>query len=487
MKKRLAVGAISLLVLGGAAVGWMQLHRGSRPADAQKKPDEDDAQKEAAPRVVTLADEKLASLDIRVQPAERRSMREIHVVPGRIQYDDAHRVDIRAAANGILVKVLVTPGDSVSAGQTLAVVSSPEIGLARTEVHHAHENWELAVKKQDWVAETSQNVSALVEALKHRAPMNEVEKQFREKTLGTARDRLMAAYARYLLAENLSRRAEGVGRDVLPSVTLAERLAERRSSEAALQAALEQAGFDSAEQKRKAEIAAGDALRRLHIAQEERTALLGYAPDTVPEDASAGDVLSRVEIRAPFAGTIEEKRFAQSDRVRPSDAIFVLADTKSLWVAADIREQDWPALALEPGQELPVDSPALPGCKMQARLKRTGRRVSPQTNSVLVVAEIANPNGLLRPGLFVHVAIPIGPSKDVLCTPAAAVVQHEGAKFVFVQTGPNTFRRAEVATGMETDQAVEIKSGLTVGEPVVVEGAMALKAEMLIETLSKED
>ena len=193
----------------------------------------------------------------------------------------------------------------------------------------------------------------------------------------------------------------------------------------------------------------GDALRRLHIAQEQRTALLGYANDTVPEEATAGDVLSRVEIRAPFAGTIEEKHFAPSDRVKPADVIFVLADTKSLWVAADIREQDWLALGLEPGQELSVDTPALPGCTLKARFKRTGRRVSPETNSVSLVAEIANPNGLLRPGLFVRVSIPIGPPKDVLCTPAAAVVQHEGAKFVFVQTGPKTFRRADVTTGLD--------------------------------------
>jgi len=141
----------------------------------------------------------------------------------------------------------------------------------------------------------------------------------------------------------------------------------------------------------------------------------------------------------------------------------------------------------KPGRELSVETPAIPGCKLIARVKRTGRRVSPQTNSVLLVAEIANANGLLRPGLFVHVSIPIGASKDVLCTPAAAVVQHEGARFVFVQTGPKTFRRADVTTGLETDNVVEIVKGLQVGEPVVVQGAMALKSEMLIETLAKED
>jgi membrane fusion protein, heavy metal efflux system len=485
MRIRIAVAAFSLFVLCGAAIAWRHRPDAGRQT-ADRQPARDESQKKAATRVVVLGDKKLAALDIRVEPVERHSMQEIHVVPGRIQYDDAHRVDVRAAANGILVQVRVMPGDRVSAGQVLAVVSSPEIGLARTEVHHAHESLELASKKEEWVNETSKNVAALVESLKNRTPMNELEQQFRDKTLGKSRERLMSAYSRYVLAESLAKSADTLGRNVLPVVTLAERTAERRRTEAALRAACEQAGFDIQREVSLAEIDTGDALRRLRIAEQQRTALLGYARDAVPEEATAGDVLSRVEIRAPFNGTIEEKRFARSDRVRPADIIFVLADTRSLWVDADLREQDWPAMALEPDQELSVDTPAMPGCKLKARVKRAGRRVSPQTNSVSLIAEIANEHGLLRPGLFVRVSIPIGTPKDVLSTPATAVLQHEGAKFVFVQIGPKTFRRADVTTGMETDKVVEIVSGLKGGEPVVVEGAIALKSEMLIATLVKE-
>ena len=380
------------------------------------------------------------------------------MVPGRIQYDDAHRVDVRATANGILVQVRVMPGDRVAAGQVLAVVSSPEIGLARTEVHHAHESLELATKKEEWVNETSKNVAALVEGLKNNTPMNEIERQFRDKTLGKSRERLMSAYSRYLLAESLAKSADTVGRNVLPVVTLAERTAECRRTEAALRAACEQAGFDIQREVTLAEIETGDALRRLRIAEQQRTALLGYARDAVPEEATAGDVLSRVEIQAPFDGTIEDKRFAQSDRVRPSDIIFVLANTRSLWVDADLREQDWPAMTLEPGQELLVETPAMPGCKLKARVQR-GRWASPETNSVSLIAEIENENGLLRPGLFVRVSIPIGAPRDVLSIPASAFMQHEGAKFVFVQIGPRTFRRADVTPAWKPTRAWKSSAG----------------------------
>jgi membrane fusion protein, heavy metal efflux system len=268
---------------------------------------------------------------------------------------------------------------------------------------------------------------------------------------------------------------------------LSERRAERQSAEATLQAACEQSAFDTAQRLRVAEIEAGDALRRLNIAREQLTVLLGYSPDTVSEEAIGGDVLSRVEIRAPFAGTIEERNFAGSERVKTSDTIFVLADTRVLWVAADVREQDWRALSLAPGQEVTVEVPALAGRKLAARVRYVGRQVAAETNSVPLVAQVSNADGLLRPGLFVRVSLPFGTPRPVLSVPADAIVSHEGAKFVFVRTGPGTFRRADVGIGLQAEALVEIVSGIEAGTPVVVHAAAHLKAELLLPTIKKED
>jgi cobalt-zinc-cadmium efflux system membrane fusion protein len=484
MKVKISLAAIALLVLLTAATTlphWLQ-------GFGSAKDVEHDGEAEPAQNgTVTLDEQKLASLELRIEPAEMQPLQAFHVVPGRIRYDDTRHIDIRAAAGGILIQVRVTPGDQVAKDQVLGVVSSPEVGEARAEVHHADENWELAVKKLDWEKTVSANVAALLDGLKSRVPIADLEKRFRRQTLGKSRDVLLSAYSRYVLAEELSRRAHSVGRSVLPETTLAERRAELSSSEAALGAACEQSSFDTARQLRLAEIEVGDTLRRLNIAREQRTTLLGYSPDTVSEEESRGDVLSRVEIRAPFAGTIEERNFAQSERVKTSDTIFVLADTRVLWVAADVREQDWRALALAPGQTVSVEVPALPGRRFDARIRYVGRQVATETNSVPLVAEIANAEGLLRPGLFVRVSLPFGAAKKVLSVPADAVVSHEGTKFVFVRTGPMEFRRADVTTGLATDERVEIASGIEAGAPVVSRGAALLKAELLLPSIKKED
>ena len=484
MKFKIALAAIGLLLLCTAAMSLPQRSPSSTSVPSDSKEHEE---QESESGIVTLGEQQLTTLELRVEPAGLHPLQVFHVVPGRIRYDDVHHVEIRAAATGILIEVRVTPGDHVTKGQVLGVVSSPEIGVARTDVHHGEENWQLAVNKLDWEREISANLAALIDGLQSRVAITDVEKRFRGKTLGKGREVLMSAYSRFLLAEQLSKRAETVGHSVLPETTLAERRAERQSAEAALQAACEQSAFDAAQQLRVAEIEVGDTLRRLNIAREQLTTLLGYSPDTVSEEATRGDVLSRVEIRAPFAGTIEERNFAQSERVKNSDTIFVLADTRVLWVAAEVREQDWRALALAPGREVTVEVPALPGRKLPARIRYLGRQVAAETNSVPLVAEISNDEGLLRPGLFVRVSLPFGTPKPVLSVPADAVVSHEGAKFVFVRTGPTTFRRADVTTRLQTDKLVEIASGIEAGTPVVVRGAANLKAALLLPTIKKED
>ncbi len=116
-----------------------------------------------------------------------------------------------------------------------------------------------------------------------------------------------------------------------------------------------------------------------------------------------------------------------------------------------------------------------------------GRQVAAETNSVPLVAEIANAEGLLRPGLFVRVSLPFGAAKKVLSVPADAIVSHEGAKFVFVCREPSKFQRVDVTTGLQTDERVEIVSGIEAGTPVVVRGASNLKAELLLPIIKKED
>ncbi len=187
-------------------------------------------------------------------------------------------------------------------------------------------------------------------------------------------------------------------------------------------------------------------------------------------------------VLSPIDGTIERKQFAASERVKVGDSLFVLADTRRLWIAADLREQDWDALRLTAGQEVLVESPALGHRTLTARVHFIGREVSPESNAVPLVAEIDNSDGLLRPGMFVRVTISLDQPASVLAVPSAAVVEHERHKFVFIPgSRAGEFVRKDIQAGRDDGQWVEVLSGLEPGAQVVAHGAFVLKSELLLE------
>ena len=162
--------------------------------------------------------------------------------------------------------------------------------------------------------------------------------------------------------------------------------------------------------------------------------------------------------------------------------MFVLADTRQLWIAADLREREWSMLNIAPESELIVESPALPNQKFAAKLYYIGREVSQESNAVPLVATIDNSKGLLRPGLFVRITLANGEHKPRLAVPSSAVVEHDQKKFVFIGESEDTFRRVDVTTGLEQGEMVEITHGLESGMQVVTRGGFILKSELLLES-----
>jgi len=110
-----------------------------------------------------------------------------------------------------------------------------------------------------------------------------------------------------------------------------------------------------------------------------------------------------------------------------------------------------------------------------------GREVQADTNSVPLVATLENSEGLLRPGMFVRVTIPIGETREALSVMSEAVVQHENKSFVFLDQSDGQYKRVDVSTGQISDDWVEITDGLQSGQLVVTNGAFLLKSELLLQ------
>ena len=216
--------------------------------------------------------------------------------------------------------------------------------------------------------------------------------------------------------------------------------------------------------------------RALAVSRERLSVMLGpHGQDTAA--SSGSDFL----LTSPFSARVEELPMVEAARFSEGESIAVLADTRRLWVAAQIHQRDWNSLKVAAGETLTVTIPASPDRHLPAQVRFIGSTVSPTTLALPLVAELDNSELLYHPGMFVWVAVPVAAPRKALSVPVSAVQHQEGRDYVFVEEAPRTFRWTEISRGIETPTWIEVTQGLQEGDRVVTQGAFALKSELLLE------
>ncbi len=195
---------------------------------------------------------------------------------------------------------------------------------------------------------------------------------------------------------------------------------------------------------------------------------------------------SLLNVLAPIAGRVVEKHVVVGELVNPERSMFTIADLGHVWVWIDVFERDLAAVHLGDGVEIRVD--AHPKQSFAGKITYQSPQVAADTRTVRARIDVANPDGLLRPGMFAKVRLtdPHAENSDTsLVAPVAAVVRQGKAVFVFVPLGEGRFGVRPVETGREVGGFVEILSGLAAGEHVVSEGTFFLKSELAREELGE--
>ncbi|MFM8433725.1 MAG: efflux RND transporter periplasmic adaptor subunit, partial [Planctomycetia bacterium] len=313
--------------------------------------------------------------------------------------------------------------------------------------------------------------------------------------LGAYREKILGAYSRLVFVEKVNASTKQLGEGgVLSGRIIEERTSNLEVAKASFMAACEEARFLTRQDRDRATAALEQAERLVQISKEHLRTLVGSkldagvsgtrsaegVVDADGEEAATG-ALSALVLRTPFDGLVEDIFVARGERVQAGDRLFVVADTGTLWVRAQIHERQWTMVEVEEGQQVKVNIPGSAEHDTTARIKHVGATVEAESRSVPLVAELKNDDAHYKPGMFVWVDLPQGQLRDVLTVPAAAVMRHEGQAFVFVPDGEGRYRRVNVEAGADSDGLVEVKSGLEAGQQVVAKGAFVLKSELLLE------
>ncbi len=165
----------------------------------------------------------------------------------------------------------------------------------------------------------------------------------------------------------------------------------------------------------------------------------------------------------------------QGMRFMPGDSLYQIADLSSVWVMADVYEQD--IALVRTGSKAKVSISAYPGQNFEGTITYVYPTLKPETRTVPVRLEMANPRQLLKPAMFAEVELPVGGKGKVLTVPISAVIDSGTRQIVLVQLAEGRFEPREVKLGSRTDDYVEVMEGVKEGEAVVVSANFLIDAE----------
>jgi membrane fusion protein (multidrug efflux system) len=183
--------------------------------------------------------------------------------------------------------------------------------------------------------------------------------------------------------------------------------------------------------------------------------------------------LDQLTLRAPFPGTLGAHNVDEGAYLNTGQTIVRLDDTSQFEIefrmpasVAPLMKDGMPIHVRLPGKEDEVDS--------VGKLSFIDPVASTDSRSVLLRALVPNKQGVLRPGLFVHVRLDLDAHDNALVVPVSAVLLELSGSYVFVVDDKNIARRRLVQTGLSDDMMIEIVTGLKAGEKVVTIGQFRL-------------
>jgi len=223
---------------------------------------------------------------------------------------------------------------------------------------------------------------------------------------------------------------------------------------------------------------AAHARMRNDIARQKLFALGLTEPEIagLPNEPEA--FLRRQEVRSPIAGRVVERKVELGVAVGRDNLeteLFAIADLDLVWVDLAVSPADLPLI--KEGQPVSITVRGIPA-RAEGKIAFISPVLDKESRSVRVVAELANVNGVWRPGSFVTAAIAFEEQPVALVVPTSAI-QNMGAGTVAFARTPEGFQKRQVVLGQSDDRIVEVVSGLRPGEVIAVSNTFLLKAELL--------
>lgn len=214
-------------------------------------------------------------------------------------------------------------------------------------------------------------------------------------------------------------------------------------------------------------------------AARDRLKLWDLTDAQIREIARRGTANKYLTVYSPATGYVVEKQAVEGHRVEPGKRLYEIADLSSVWVIADLYEYE--AALIEKGQQVSVENPYRRGKVREGKVDYIYPRIDLRTRTLPVRLVFENDNLVLKPGMFVDVAVDV-PLGRQIAIPFDAVLYSGEHRYVFVDHGRGNLEPREIQLGQRADDYYVVLSGLKAGERVVSSGNFLISSEAQLKS-----
>ena len=227
---------------------------------------------------------------------------------------------------------------------------------------------------------------------------------------------------------------------------------------------------------------------------KERLRRLGVDDDQIDEILKSGTAPTQIAVRSPIAGHVIKKNVKEGEYVQEGMTLYEVADLSTVWIQAQIYEDDMSLLPLAQTHELTREDAekirvsartrAFPDEAFEGRLAFVYPHLDESSRTVTIRLELNNPQHKLRPGTTASVTIEVPPPADgrLLAVPESAIIDTGSQKIVYRESQPGVFEGMLVELGpkMKSPEGLTyypVLKGLSAGDRIVSSGSFLIDAE----------
>ncbi|MFC1467144.1 efflux RND transporter periplasmic adaptor subunit [Verrucomicrobiota bacterium] len=216
-------------------------------------------------------------------------------------------------------------------------------------------------------------------------------------------------------------------------------------------------------------------------AAREKLRLWGLTPAQIVEIEKRATPADHITIYAPTSGIVVHKNAQEGMYVKTGTKIYTIADLSQVWIKLDAYESD--LSQLKTGNEVTFTAEAWPNDTFKGIVEFIDPVLNEKTRTVKIRASAPNPDGKLKPGMFVRAEVQRFTDAELIIPANAPLIT--GKRAVVYITLPDrekpTFEGREVELGARAGDFYIVKSGLNEGERVVTRGAFKIDAELQLQ------